>query len=129
MSNTTFHYYYSAPENKEVLAIRNKYLPREENKLEELKRLDRSVQSAGMKQALSLGILGCLIFGLGMCLAMKVIGDAVWLGLGLGFVGTVAMIFAYPIYRRIFLREKEALAPRILELAAELSGENAKDNS
>ena len=34
---TTFIYNYSAKENKEVQEIRNKYLPREESKLEELK--------------------------------------------------------------------------------------------
>lgn len=122
-SNATFQYHYSAPENQEVLAIRNKYLPREESKLEELKRLDHSVQSAGVAQALCVGILGCLVFGLGLCLAMKVIGNAMIPGIVLGLLGMAVMLFAYPLYRKIFLREKEKHTPRILELAAELAGD------
>lgn len=123
-SEGTFHYHYSARENEEVLAIRSKYLPRQESKLEELRRLDRSVQSAGMTQSLTVGILGCLVFGLGMCLAMEVLGNHMVLGIFLGLVGMVVMIFAYPVYRGLFLKAKEQYAPRILELAAELSGEN-----
>ena len=117
--DNTFEYTYSAKENQEVLSIRNKYLPREESKLEELKRLDSLVQASGVTE----GIFGCLIFGLGMCLAMGVIGNLKWLGILLGLVGIVAMVFAYPIYRRIFTRTKAQNTPRILQLAAELSGQ------
>ena len=48
----TFHYTYSAKENQEVLRIRKKYLPHEESKIEELKRLDNLVQSAGITESL-----------------------------------------------------------------------------
>ena len=124
MSNEmVFHYNYSAVQNKEVLDIRNKYLPKTESKLDELKRLDHLVQNAGMAHALVVGILGCLVFGLGLCLAMQVIGHSIVLGVLLGIIGTVAMCFAYPVYRKIFGREKEKYLPRILELAAQLSGE------
>ena len=75
MDKDTFVYNYSAKENAEVQAIRKKYLPREESKLEELKRLDYMVQSSGMVESLSAGIGGALFFGLGMCLAMQVIGE------------------------------------------------------
>ena len=119
-----FSYTYSAPENQEILQIRNKYLPKEENKLDELKRLDQLVQNAGITEALSIGIGSSLVFGLGLCLAMKVIGDAVWLGILLGLIGSVGMLFAYPVNRKYYTEAKNAYAPRILELAAELSGEN-----
>lgn len=121
--NNTFVYTYSAAQSKEVLAIRNKYLPREESKLEELKRFDRKVQKAGMVQSLSIGILGALVFGLGMCLSLQVIGSSVFLGALLGLWGVVAMITAYPVHHFIFKKEKEKYTPRILELAAELCGE------
>ena len=71
----TFSYKYSAKENKEVEEIRKKYLPQSESKLEELKRLDGRVQSSGVLEALCVGIGGLLLFGLGMCLAMQVIGS------------------------------------------------------
>ena len=123
---TTFIYKYSAKENQEIQEIRSKYLPREESKLEELKRLDHTVQSSGIIESLCAGIGGVLIFGLGLCLAMQVIGSGVLtvvLGVLLGVVGTVGMLVAYPIYRKVFGKTKERLVPRILELTAELSGE------
>lgn len=118
-----FSYTYSAVENREVLKIRSEYLPRPESKLEELKRLDGIVHSSGVTVALTVGAGGCLLFGLGMCLAMEVIGQVVWLGVVLGLVGAVAMGAAFPIYRKLLARAKARYAPRILELAQELSGE------
>lgn len=126
--NTTFIYNYSAKENNEIQEIRKKYLPREESKLEELKRLDYTVQISGMTESLSAGIGGALIFGLGLCLAMQVIGSGgflIALGVLLGIVGMSGMLVAYPVYRRIFNKTKQKLAPRILELTAELSGEKS----
>lgn len=119
----TFHYMYSAKENEEVLNIRKKYLPREETKMEELMRLDHMVQSAGVMEALIAGIGGTLIFGLGMCLSMKIIGNAMWLGILIGVIGVAGMVAAYPVYRRIFGKVKAQHTPRILELTAELTGE------
>ena len=60
MENNTFSYNYSAVKNKEVESIRKKYMPREESKLERLKKLDLRAQSAGMIEGLSLGIVGAL---------------------------------------------------------------------
>ena len=118
----TFSYTYSAPEQQEVLNIRKKYLPQEESKLEELKRLDNLVQTSGVTESLCAGIGGCLIFGLGMCLAMEVIGHMIWLGILLGLVGTALMLSAFPVYKTVFNKAKTQHTPRILELTAELSG-------
>ena len=122
--DTTFIYRYSAKENMEVQEIRKKYLPREESKFEELKRLDYTVQNSGMMESLCAGIGGALVFGLGMCLAMQVIGSGVFLialGMLLGIIGMGGMLAAYPVYRKVFDKTKQKLAPRILELTAELS--------
>lgn len=115
-----FTYTYSAPRNHEVQEIRRKYMPREESKLDELKRLDREVQQAGIVESLSVGILGCLVFGLGMCLAMKVIGSSMLLGIIVGILGAAMMVPAYPLYRKLSCKAREKLAPRILQLADEL---------
>lgn len=128
-NENTFSYTYSAKKNDEVLSIRNKYLPPEESKLEELKRLDNTVQTAGITESLSVGICGCLIFGLGMCLAMEVIGHAVWLGVVLGLAGAAEMAAAFPVYRKCFSRAKEKYVPRILELSAELTGQNSQNEN
>lgn len=124
MNQETFTYSYSAKRNSEVLEIRKKYLPQEESKLEELKRLDNTVQTSGMTESLSAGIGGALVFGLGLCLAMQVIGNGVILvilGVLLGIVGIAGMLIAYPVYRRVFDNTKQKFTPRILELTAELS--------
>lgn len=124
---TTFIYNYSAKENKEVQEIRSKYLPREESKLEELKRLDYTVQNSGMIESLCAGIGGVLIFGLGLCLAMQVIGSGVFnivLGILLGIVGMIGMIIAYPVYRKMVQKAKAEYAPRILQLTDELMMKN-----
>lgn len=124
MNQETFTYSYSAKRNSEVLEIRKKYLPQEESKLEELKRLDNTVQTSGMTESLSAGIGGALVFGLGLCLAMQVIGSGVILvilGVLLGIVGIAGMLVAYPVYRRVFDNTKQKFTPRILELTAELS--------
>ena len=121
-NENTFSYTYSAKENQEVLNIRKKYLPQEESKLEELKRLDNLVQTSGMIESLSAGIGGALIFGLGMCLAMEVIGHMVWLGVILGLAGMVGMLAAFPVYRKHFTKAKAQYTPQILQLTEELSG-------
>lgn len=121
-NENTFSYTYSAKENQEVLNIRKKYMPQEESKLDELKRLDNLVQTSGVTEGLCAGIGGCLIFGLGLCLAMEVIGHMVWLGVVLGLVGTMGMLSAFPIYRRFLSKAKAQYAPRILQLTEELTG-------
>ena len=122
--HNSFSYTYSAPENQEVLSIRKKYLPQEESKLDELKRLDHLVQTSGVLESLCAGIGGALIFGLGLCLAMEVIGHMRWLGILVGVIGAVGMLLAFPVYRKRFEEAKAEHSPRILELAAELSSQN-----
>lgn len=124
--NIGFSYTYSAAANKEVLEIRKKYMPKEESKLEELRRLDREVQSAGMVPSLTVGLLGILLFGLGLCMSMEAIGGGILLGILLGIVGCVVMLFAYPVYRWWLDRVKKRLVPRILELSSELAGTEEK---
>lgn len=121
-AQNNFTFTYSAQENQEVLRIRNKYLPREESKLEELKRLDSVVQGSGIVQALCAGVSGALVFGLGMCLSMEIIGNMVWLGILLGVIGAAGMLAAFPVYKKYFHKAKTRYTPRILELTAELTG-------
>lgn len=120
-NKNAFSYRYSARENEEIKEIRKKYLPREESKFEELIRLDRNVQTAGIMQALILGVLGSLLFGVGLCLVMKIIGDSLLLGIVCGIIGTVGIILAYPVRVKLFGKAKAKFAPRILQLSEELS--------
>ena len=120
MENKSFTYNYSAARNKEVESIRRKYMPREESKLERLKKLDLRVQMAGTIESLCFGIVGALVFGIGMCFFLDVFAGAAWLTAILMICGTLLMIPAYPIYRRIARKTKAELTPEILRLSEEI---------
>lgn len=118
--NTIFTYEYSAKQNKEVESIRRKYLPREESKLEHLKRLDNKAQSAGMLPSLCIGVIGILIFGIAMCFGLNVFEGEGWLKYFFGILGILTMLPAYPIYKYISSKTKARLTPEILRLTDEL---------
>ena len=119
-NNKVFTYQYSAKQNKEVEHIRRKYPPKEEDKMETLRKLDARVQMAGTVPSLCIGIIGCLIFGIGMCFGLDVFAGATWLSVLFMIIGTMIMIPAYPIYRKIAQRTKAELTPDILRLSDEI---------
>lgn len=123
MENTTYTYEYSAKKNQEVKSIRDKYQPREETKLERLRRLDKKVQGAGVIESLAVGIVGSLVFGIGMCFGLDVFGGADWLTLLFGGLGAVIMLPAYAIYKRIKGAATEKYAPEIIKLSDEIIAE------
>lgn len=119
--NDTFEYTYSAPEQDEVRRIREKYLPpdEQETKMERLRRLDAQVTQKGTCWSLVLGIVSCLVMGIGMSCCM-VTTDYFIPGIFIGIVGMAGVAMAYPVYTRITKRERERLAPEILKLTEEL---------
>ena len=68
--NNFFHYTYSAKQQEEIQHIREKYLPKAEDKMEQLRRLDRSATKKGTIVSVALGVIGCLVMGIGMCCTM-----------------------------------------------------------
>ena len=117
--NGTFSYTYSAKQQEEVKGIRQKYAPREESKLEQLRKLDQSVKKAGTKASLILGIISSLLLGTGMACIMEWPGYF-YIGLAVGFIGLVGMVLAYPLYAAMTSKRRKKLAPRIIELSDEL---------
>ncbi len=116
----TFTYTYSAKQQEEIRNIRKKYLPREEDKMEQLRRLDRDTTRKGTVLSVLVGVIGCLLLGVGMCCTM------VWMkffipGVVIGLIGIAAVAAAYPLYTRVTKKERERLAPQILKLTEELS--------
>lgn len=116
----SFCYTYSASQQEEIQNIRKKYMEPEEDKMEQLRRLDRSVTSKGTLYSIVVGILGCLILGTGMSCAM--VWQGIWFvpGIVIGCVGLALIGMAYPIYNQITKRERERVAPEILRLTEEL---------
>lgn len=119
-NNKVFTYQYSAKRNREVEQIRKKYLPKEQNKMETLRKLDSRVRSAGLIPALCIGIIGCLIFGIGMCFGLDVFAGSDWLSVLFCVMGVSIMIPAYPVYRHVAEKTKAELAPEILRLSDEI---------
>ena len=66
----TFHFSYSAKQQEEIRKIREKYLPKEENKMEQLRRLDESATRPGTIAAIIVGVIGALLLGVGMSCTM-----------------------------------------------------------
>lgn len=118
--NCTFQYTYSAAEQEEIKRIRSKYLPKEENKLDRLRRLDASVTQKATVYALVVGVIGSLILGTGMSCCL--VWGGVWFlpGIIIGLAGLAMAGAAYPLYERIQKKERQRLAPEILRLSEEL---------
>lgn len=121
MDDHTFNYTYSAQRQAEVDAIRRKYLPKGEDGMERLRRLDRGATRRGATAAVIVGVAGCLLLGLGMCCTIQ--WGGVWFvpGVIVGALGIAVMAVAYPLCRRVTAREREWIAPQVLQLADELS--------
>lgn len=117
----SFEYCYSAPEQAEIKKIREKYMPKEERvtKLELLRKLDRDAEKPGQICSIVLGVIGTLLFGFGMCCTM-VWTDWFVQGIAIGVVGMVILALAYPVYLSVTKKQRQKIAPRILQLTEEL---------
>lgn len=126
----TFNYSYSAKEQAEIKAIRQKYQApeRAENKMEQLRRLDGAVTQKATTVSLVFGVIGALVLGSGMSLAMTDIGEvlglsaslAMLIGIPVGVLGILLISLAYPVYNRTIRKERKKVAPEILRLTDEL---------
>ena len=120
-----FNFTYSAAQQQEVENIRKKYLPKEEDKMEQLRKLHAIPTQKAQAASLAVGIIGALIMGTGMSLAMTEIGVALGslamiIGIVVGVVGMVLVALAYPLYNRVLKKQREKIAPEILRLTDEL---------
>ena len=120
-NKNTFTYTYSAKQQEEVQRIRKKYLPPEEDKMEQLRRLDRSSTRKGTIVSIVVGVAGCLLLGVGMCCTMVWMESLFIPGVVIGVVGIAVVAAAYPLFNAITKKERERLAPQILKLTEELS--------
>lgn len=119
-SNETFEYTYSPKHQAEVERIKQKYMPVEDDKMTQLRKLDASVTRPGTICSIAMGVIGCLIFGFGMCCTM-VWADTLFItGIIAGILGMIVMGLAYPVCKKITANRREKLAPQILALSEEL---------
>ena len=124
-----FNFKYTAPteeERKEIDSIRRQYAPKEqeETKLERVRRLDALVKSVPTIWALVLGVLGTLIFGLGLTMILE--WNILLWGIVLMVLGSVPIAVSYPVYKKVLKKYKNRYGEEILRLSEELLNEENK---
>lgn len=105
-------------------SIAKDYAPKDHSKIVALKKLDQKAKLPATVFAYSFGIATTLLVGLGMCLAMQVIGNGtalMVLGIVIGLLGFAGAGINYPIYKKLLQKGKEKYAYEIIELAREIS--------
>ena len=125
MESNDFEYTYSAKRQQEVEEIRKAYLPKEEDKVEQLRRLHAIPTQKAQAASLAVGIIGALILGTGMSLCMTELGAAlgrlaIIIGVAVGLVGIVLVAVAYPMFNWVLRKERAKIAPEILRLSDDL---------
>lgn len=115
-----FQYTYSAKEQAEIKRIRSKYVPKEENKMEQLQRLDASATQKATMYAIIVGVIGALILGAGMSCCLVWTNSLLIPGIVIGVIGMAVLAVAWPLYNRTLKKERERIAPEILRLTDEL---------
>ena len=109
--------------------LANEYARKSSSKVVALRKLDRKAKLPANVFAYALGTVSALVFGTGMCLAMKVIGPgsvgSFAVGVVLGIVGMMGVAVNYPLHKELLERGKQKYAFEIIELAKEISENNA----
>lgn len=107
--------------------IAEEYAHKSESKVVALRKLDQKAKRPANVFAFTFGIIGALILGVGMCLAMGQIGDnsatAMIAGIIIGLVGIAIVSANYALYKKILENGKKKYAFEIMELAKEITGQ------
>ena len=103
-----------------VEKIRASYEKKEKGKLEQLKELDKKTKRPAVVFAYVYGTASSLVLGTGMCYAMKVIGNSMALGIGVGLLGILLAATTYPLYKAILKSRKKKVSKQIFALSDEL---------
>ena len=106
-----------------IKEIKESYEEKSKTKYDELIALNQKVGLPAYIFAYTFGVIASLILGVGMCLAMQVIGAGVpmmVLGIVIGVIGIIMVCVNYPIFRKILASRKKKYAPQILAISEEL---------
>ena len=124
-NSQSFEYTYSSAQQQEIQAIRKKYLPKEEDKMEKLRHLHNIPTQKAQAASIAVGVIGALVLGTGMSLCMTELGAALGqlamvVGILVGIAGMVLVALAYPVFQHTLKKERARIAPEILQLTEEL---------
>lgn len=130
MDNKEFKYTYSSlsqAEKKQVENIKRQYgaASQKEGDLDELLKLDKKVKTIPKTIATIVGVIGMLVFGLGMSIVM--VWENMIVGSIIGAVGVLACIVAPLLHKVIFSNLKNKYSSQIIKLSERLLGEENKN--
>ena len=108
-------------------SIANEYAPKDSSKIAALRKLDRKAKLPATIFTYTWGIISALVFGMGLCFGMQVIGSGIAdmvIGIAIGIIGMLGCGVNYPIYTKMLEKGKKKYAYEIVELAREISESN-----
>ncbi len=112
-----------------VEKIRSNYIQetKQKSKLDELKDLDKKVRRPATIVSYVYGILGSLVLGIGLCLAMRVIGNLMALGIVIGLAGIGIVSTTHLVYEGILNKRRSLYADKIVAKSNELLNETESE--
>lgn len=115
---------YKARLSFEVEQIRSKYLPQDQNKLEQLKKLDKQSTVPGKKALLIMTIISLLL----ITASILIFTFTKWIlpGAICGVLGVSTILLMKPVYSLVTEKERTRLAPQIMRLSDEILGNAPK---
>lgn len=120
------NYQASERDQKKAEDIRRQYVSREENKMEQLQKLDSRVKLPGKIAGSILGVIGALVMGAGMSLVM------VWgnmaMGLALSIPGLAVLLLGFLAYYLITGSRKKKYAAEIMRLSGDVMKRESAQN-
>ena len=120
------NYQASERDQKKAEGIRRQYVSREENKMEQLRKLDGRVKLPGKIAGSILGVIGALVMGAGMSLVM------VWgnmaMGLALSIPGLAVLLLGFLAYYLITGSRKKKYAAEIMRLSGDVMKRESAQN-
>ncbi|MBQ8545583.1 MAG: dihydropteridine reductase [Clostridia bacterium] len=106
-----------------IKEIKESYEEKSKTKYDELIALNKKVGLPAYIFAYIFGVIASLILGVGMCLAMQIIGTGtpmMVLGIVVGVIGIIMVCVNYPIFRKMLASRKKKYAPQVLAISEEL---------
>lgn len=81
--------------------------------------LDKAVRGKALRAALVPGVVGLVLFGIGMSVSLQE-SDYFILGIVVGVMGLALLVMTYPIYSKKLVQEKDLVRGELLDLASQL---------
>lgn len=116
---------YKAQLALEVENIRSKYLPQDQNKLEQLKKLDKQATIPGKKSVFIMIFISLLLLATGFFVI--VFFKLIFAGIICCAFSLICAFLIKPIYNLITEKERTRLTPQIMRLSNEILGNKSQN--